>query len=312
MISRSIFNFLTALVALGFSSGSRLQAARPAPAFPDSLVLKNGTTVHGIILKNSWNSILLQEASDEKTYPKSDIVRIRDEADTGMYFTQVNRRGELPPWRIIANDLRTNDAIKHLEEIPSTRITWGRFKNIPFKSFRVNTNIEFNIYGDLENPAGIEFGIFGFRSGNDKLRKTLRSYLAGFLTSRQEIAALYALNFKGATREVDGLVFETTPKDAPDAQGAWWISLSNTKKLAQAHVSDAEYAKITQPEEDVVDKYGRLLTQTYRDTKRSMTDTIKDLSASSSDALRGFYRTKDGSLRLITKPSEENAEKLEH
>jgi len=303
MIFRSISHSLVALVALG---GSWLQAANPGPAFPDSLVLKNGTTVYGIILKNSWDSILLQDKTKEKTYPKSEIVRIRDEADPGMYFTEVNRRGELPPWRVIANDLRTNDAIQKLEEIPATRITWGRFKNIPYKSFRVNTSIELNIYGDPEDPAAIEFGIFGLRSGNDKLRKTLRAYLAGFLSSRQEIAALYALNFKGATQTVDGLVFEITPKNAPDAQGAWWISLSNTEKLARTRVSDSEYAQVTRPKEEVVDKYGRLLIKTFKDTQRSMTDTIKELSASSGETLRGFYRNKDGSLRFITKPREEN------
>lgn len=310
MISRSVSVTLVALVALSVCSGPALQAANSAPPFPDSLVLKDGTTVNGIILKNSWNSILLQEQTEEKTYPKSEIVRIRDEADTGMYFTEVNRRGELPPWRVIANDLRTNDAVKELVEIPATRITWGRFKNIPYKSFRVNNNIELNIYGDPENPAAIEFGIFGLRSGVDKLRKILRAYLAGFLSSHEEIAALYALDFKGSTREVDGLVFEITPKNAPDAQGAWWISLSNGKKLARAQVNDAEYALVTRPEEEVVDKYGRLLSKTLKDTQRSMTDTIKALSTSSGETIRGFYRNKDGSLRFITKPQEETVRKL--
>lgn len=301
---------LPVLLAAGFCGSLTAQTADSAPPFPDSLVLKDGRVIHGIILHNNLDAILIQEKSGEATYPKSEIVRIQDDPDGFTYFTEINRRGELPSWRVIVNDLRTHDQIKRLEEIPAIRITNGRFKNIPYKSFRVNNNIELNIYGDLERPAGLEMGIFGIRSGNEKLRKTLRAYLGGFLSTREEISALYALNFKGDTRQADGLVFETTPKDAPDAQGAWWISLSNPKKLARVRVSDAEYAKITAPEGDVVDKYGRLLSRTYEDTKRSMNDVLDGLSDTGGDVLQGFYRTKDGILRLMTKPKAEKAENL--
>ena len=72
------------------------------------------------------------------------------------------------------------------------------FRNVPYKSFRVNEDVELNIYGDPENPAGVELGIYGPQSADKKLRKLLRGYLAGFLTTREEIAALYSL---GLTRE---------------------------------------------------------------------------------------------------------------
>lgn len=306
MISRAFL--LLALLTVGWGGPLTAQTTDSPPLFPDSLVLKDGRVVHGIILQNSRDAVLLQERSAENTYPKSEIIRIRDEPDGGTYFTEVNRRGELPPWRVMVNDLRTLDQVRRLEEIPAIRITNGRFKNIPYKSFRVNTDIELNIYGDLENPAGLEIGIFGSRSGNDKLRRTLRAYLAGFLSSRQEVSALYALDFQGDTREADGIVFETTPKNAPDAQGAWWISLSNSGKLARVRVSDAQYAAITEPEEDVVDKYGRLLSQTWQGTQRSMSEVLKEIGDSGGAVLRGFYRTKDGALRLITKPKKETPE----
>src|SRR5258705_10285122 len=61
---------------------------------PDSLVLKNGKTVRGLIIKNSRDAVLLQEKSAETSYPKSEIVRIRDEANTKAMFTGVNRKGD--------------------------------------------------------------------------------------------------------------------------------------------------------------------------------------------------------------------------
>ena len=56
---------------------------------PDSIVLKDGRTVRGLIIKNSVDSILMQEEFAEKTYPKSEIVRVLDEPDTSTYFTEL-------------------------------------------------------------------------------------------------------------------------------------------------------------------------------------------------------------------------------
>ncbi len=142
---------------------------------PDSLLLKNGKTVRGLIIKNSRDAVLLQEKSGETSYPKSEIVRIRDESNTKALFTGVNRKGDLPAWRVIANDLRTHDEIKSLVEIPPTLVDNGVFKNVPYMSFRANRDIELDIYGDPEDPAGFEIGIFGPRSGDDKLRKVIRA-----------------------------------------------------------------------------------------------------------------------------------------
>ena len=91
-------------------------------------------------------------------------MRIIDNADAKALYTDINRKGKLPSWRVIANDLRTHDAIKSLVEIPATVIDVGDFKNVPYKSFRVNNEVELNIYGDPENPAGVELGIYGPRS----------------------------------------------------------------------------------------------------------------------------------------------------
>ena len=57
------------------------------------------------------------------------------------------------------------------------------------------------------------------------MRKVLRGYLAGFLTTRDEIKALYSLNLDKGIAEASDLTLEITPKDAPDAYGAWWVSL---------------------------------------------------------------------------------------
>lgn len=266
---------------------------------PDSIVLKGGRTVRGLIIKNSVDSVLLQEEFGEQTYPKSEIVRIRDEADIGILFTDIHRKGDLPSWRVIANDLRTHDEIRSLIEIPATTITAGEFRNVPYKSFRANQDLELNIYGDPNDPAGIELGIYGSRKGDVKIQKVLRAYFAGFLTSREEVAALYGLNLKGGKAAAGDIVFEVTPPTDEDAFGAWWISLYNKKDLDAARLSDAEYARLTKPADEVIDRRGRVIAAGW--TKKDLQELTSAKGVDEQDRvlLRGFYRDANGDFRLL-------------
>ncbi|MGA9576788.1 MAG: hypothetical protein WBV90_04140, partial [Terrimicrobiaceae bacterium] len=108
--------------------GAGLHADDDSFRAPDSLVLTNGRVVRGLIIRNSADSVLIQHENKEDEYPKNKIVRINDNADTEAAYTDMNRKGKLPSWRVIANDLRTNDAIKSLVEIPATVIDVGDFK----------------------------------------------------------------------------------------------------------------------------------------------------------------------------------------
>lgn len=292
--------------ALGFLLISLSFAAAADDSFkaPDHLVLKNGKTVNGLILKNSRDAVLFQEKYREVSYPKDEIVRIIDHVDGDILYTDIARKGELPSWRVIANDLRTNDAIKSLVEIPATLIDNGEFKNVPYKSFRVNQDIELNVYGDPENPAGLELGIYGGKSGIPKLRKTLRSYLAGFLTTRDEIAKLYALDLNGGIAESGNLTIEITPRDAPDAYGAWWVSLYNKRDLAKVRLSDTEYARLVKPFDEVVDKKGRVIAGGWSDEQMNLSHRV---DSTAKVLLRGFYRDSEGVFRVITVPGSSKA-----
>lgn len=264
---------------------------------PDSLVLRDGRTVSGLIVRNTVSSVVLQERFGENTYPKSEIVRIRDGADAGMEFTDALRRGQLPAWRVIANDLRTHDDIKRLIEIPATVIDNGVFQNVPYKSFRVNGDVELNIYGDPENPAGIEIGIYGPRSRSARLQRTLRNYLGGFLTTREEVAAMFSLPLTGGLAHADTMSIEITPPGAPDAYGAWWVSIFNKKRLADARLDEAEYARLTRPMGDVLDRRGRVLPNAWTDAEMELSERADE---EDDVILRGFYRDANGDFRLVT------------
>jgi hypothetical protein len=289
----NLFRVLAALL-----SAATLVQASESSTFraPDSLVLKNGKTVHGLILRNTKDYVLLQEQFQEVKYPKSAIVRIIDNTNTGAIFTGVMRKGDLPPWRVIASDLRSNDAVRSLVEVPATVISKGEFRNVPYKSFRVNEAIELNIYGDPEEPAGLEVGVYGFRAKFEKLRRLLRSYMAGYLTTRDEVAKLYSIGLEGGTATAGDLTIVVTPPSAPESYNAWWLTVYNKKKLDRARLSDREYARLVVPEDQLVDKNGRII---HNGWTRGHLQKARKKNPDGQVLLRGFYRDKNGVFRLM-------------
>lgn len=235
-----------------------LQARNEGYAEPDSILLKDGSTQRGVIVKSTAASVFLQQRYGISEFSKSRIVRIFDGVDVGMEFTESGKKGRLPSWRVMVNDIRNNDAVKSLAPIPPTLIDNGYLKNVPYLSFRINDYIEMNVYGNPDEPAAIEFGVYGRLSSSDKLRRTLRSFLAGFLTSRKEVGAIYSIPFSGGEKNAGDFRIRITPSSASDAYGAWWICLYNPKNLEAARVGDAEYARATLPPKQVLDPSGKV------------------------------------------------------
>lgn len=288
-----------ALIALA----SAAQAALEGHAEPDMVVLKDGSTHRGVIVQNTAKAVTIQNKYSLQTFPKSQIVRIRDDADLGLEFTKANRPGDLPAWRVMVNDLRLNDAIKSLEQIPATTIDNGEFRNVPYLSFRINEFIEMNVYGDPDDPAGVEFGIYGRHSSNEKARRVLRSFLAGFLSTKAEVGAIYSIPFSGGRECLGDFCIEITPANAPDAYGAWWISLYNPKKLEAVRLGDAEYAKLTRPPGQIVDKSGRVKRNTWTLEDLDLSQRLRNAGEDARVLIRGFYRDADGRFRAIVENS---------
>lgn len=287
----------SALALLLAASTSR--ASLEGHAEPDSVVLKDGTTFRGVIVKNTSKEVTIQKKYKLLSVPKSEIVRIRDESDIGLEFTKANRPGDLPAWRVMVNDLRNNDAIKSLEQIPATTIDNGIFRNVPYLSFRINEFIEMNVYGNPDDPAAVEFGIFGRHHSNDKARRVLRSFLAGFLSTRKEVGAIYALPFSGGKECLGNFCIEITPANAPDAYGAWWISLFNPEKLDADRLDDAEYARLTRPPVQIVDKSGRVKHGSWSVEDLDLSQRLRDAGKDTPVLIRGFFRDATGRFRAL-------------
>ena len=294
--------FEIAALAVALSASTATAQGLELSKNPDTLVLRDGSVVKGLIVRNIRGDVTIQTPGGEETYTRSQISRVHDVPGEGEYFTDMEHKGEFPPWRTIVNDLRHSDYVHSFEQIPATVVDVGDFKNVPYLSFRVNGDIELNIYGDPEDPAGIELGIYGAKQGDKKLRRICREFLVSYLNTRAEIEAVYQLNENLGLRNIDDMTVEYTPAKAPDAYGAWWLSIYNRKRLDAARLTAENYAALTRPFDSVVNNKGQV-----RDTAWTEADTDQSLrlrhSGDKHDErlfVRGFYRDKDGTFRLIT------------
>lgn len=269
--------------------------AEDQPPAPDTIVFRSGKVLHGLILKYGISTVTFQQAYREHTIPKREILRIYDEADSAAYFAEVQRKGALPPWRTIANDFRTLDAVRQVTAIPATVVTEGDFRHVPYLAFRVNHDMELNIYGDPDDPAGIGLGIYGPSAREVGLRRTLRAYIAGFLTTEEELSALYRVSLDGGRQHVGQMVIEIKAPRDKDAYGrGWWIEIFNQTRVKQARLSSAEYGKLTIPSDEVFDRERKLLPEAAKKLRPSHRPSTGENRV----FLHGFHRDENGNFRL--------------
>lgn len=266
---------------------------------PDTIEMKDGRSLRGLILKNTASNVLLQTEHEEINIPKNDIRRIRDEMDGEMVFAELTGKGKLPVWRSMVMDMREHDSIYSFQQIPATAVEVGIFKNIPYLSFRVNEQSEFNIYGHPDNPVALEFGMYGKRKNSMKYRQIVREFLAGHLHSREEIGALYSISLKGGKKQVGNLVFEITPPKQADSYGGWWISIYDQSRIEGARVSDKKYAAVTRPFDEINNRNGTLKKNAVEEEETWLSESVRQLTGLV-PKIRGFYRDKQGVFRLIS------------
>lgn len=291
---RWLFPLGAALALL--TAPAHAQADRPV--VPDQIDLKDGRSLHGLILKNTASTLVFQTADKQLTIPKSEIRRIREEADRDVYIDQVTTRGRLPSWRAIIHDFRDHELVWRLQLIPATAITAGPFKNIPYLSFNVNRHGILNIYGPPEDPIAIQFGIYGKKGRSERYHQMVREFLAGHLHSRREVATLYSLSLRGDDKRADSLGFKITPPGAPEANGAWFVTVYDPARLERSRLNDKAYAAVTRPFNTVHLKDGSLRPEILDDSENWFARAINFLPAQI-PKIRGFFRDKDGVFHIM-------------
>jgi hypothetical protein len=278
------------------------RAGLGAESAPDQVRMNDGTELRGLILQNTSEMVVLETENGEARLPKEYIRRIDDAPNGEQIVADIVGKDELPSWRSIVHDLRTHDSVRVFEQIPPTAIDNGLLRNIPYMSFRANEKMEFNIYGDPRKPVAIEFGVYGAGRPPEKMRRAFREFIAGHLSSREQIAALYSLGRDKRDARAGKLAFRLITPDDPDGYGGRWMVVYRPDAIAGARLSNKAYAAITRPFEQVNNRDGSLRAD-KKDENINWLDRMIEMMTGKDPKLRGFYRDKDGMFRVLTSDS---------
>jgi hypothetical protein len=259
---------LFALCLLSFALGL------PHALAMDEIMLTNGARISGKILAQSNDRVVMHVGEGNAVYSKRAIWRIYEDITDKPPLTRVLGRDELPPWWMPLSDLYHEDWVTKLRAIPATNIDKGILERVPYLSFRANMIYEMNIYGNPEDPAGLEIGYYGnmwLHSGDAQRR--CREFLASYLGGIKQFEALYRLNSSGGQEVVDGLRIVIIPRGAPDSYNGWWVSITNPAKLDAARcATQAEFRQVCDRNMELVKKSTDGETSW---TKYSLQDALK-------------------------------------
>jgi hypothetical protein len=214
-----------------------------APALADELLTFNGGKIQCTVLQESetavttliGESVIRFQQNDIKSVVRNSKVLDRPESTTTG----------IPAYSYIMPTLAKQAWAVDLHQIPATVIDKGVLKHVPYKSHRVAVDCEINVYGDPQNPAGVEVGLLGKYLSHDKAKERCLQFVSSLLNESTDRAILAAIKREKDLVVHGDLTFEITPPTADDAYKGWWISVYSEKALDSFRASDEELQAIT-------------------------------------------------------------------
>lgn len=197
----------------------------------DKIVSKSGRVYEGLIIGETDELVTIQ----------------MDGVAVGLTRNLIDRI-EKTPVEAAGNSLPRMDAIlvaaeaiapEQWVQVPATVIDEGILRNVPYKSYRAG-KLEMNIYGDPEAPAGVEVGIYGSTTST-----AFKARIIAFIAEETKAEFPEKFNLEQDKKRLGGIDYEVTPASAPDAYGAWWVSVYDQTRLATCRVADNELNEIT-------------------------------------------------------------------
>ena len=216
-------------------------------ASADTIRLRNGGTLEGVVVKEGDGAVVVRLKYATVTLELGEIESLEKKTPAAAAPATAAR---LARWDRSIEVVAARPWAAQLRQIPATVIDKGILKNVPYMSHR-SGNTEFNLYGDPDDPAGLEIGVTRELLKSDAAKAECLEVIAALLSDPRDVAALRSLNLKPGKTERDGVTFEITPETAEDAYGGWWISVYSPKLLDEARASDEELKRIAVTEEEL-------------------------------------------------------------
>jgi hypothetical protein len=216
----------------------------------DHLTLKGGKVYEGQVLQQNEDVVVFRLDHGVLNVSR-DLIASVDLAPPAAVQKPANpvalaqRTTRMPKWDAAVGALAKQPWATNLKQIPSTVIDKGAMRFVPYSSYRCGTDYEVNVYGDPDNPAGVEIGVYRSLLSDAVAKQRCIDLIASLLPDPADAAIVRALHHDKDLAVRDGLTFEVTPETAEDAYGGWWISVYGEKLLDAARATDEELRHIT-------------------------------------------------------------------
>lgn len=293
--------FLVVLAACLLILLGPLSAQTPAVSPGDQVTihLNSGGQVAGVVLRQTPAEVVLRAKYGTIRVELAQISGIDKSAEPEAAQSQVGQ-SHLPNWHTCIEKLAAKPCGADLRQIPATVIDVGILKYVPYMSHRAG-DYEFNIYGDPEDPAGIEIGIVKDASKTEVAKAECRQIMMDMLRDGADRLVLEMLNGDSAISVGGALTFEITPPNAPDSYGGWWISIYSESMLEKSRAKPEELSTITTkqgsqatPEEKSSGDPWAWKAQEYSEARRvPPSNRTSGAEDGKTVYVRGYYR-KDG------------------
>jgi hypothetical protein len=216
-------------------------------AFADTIVTASNRIMTGTVIQTNGEDVLILTRFAAFNFSAANIKEIKTEPVDAIESSSTNK---LPDFQKAIVFLSKQPWAKNLTPIPATVITKGILRNVPYTSFRCANDYEVNIYGDLENPAGIEIGIYRKLLNDSSAKSNCLKFITDLLAQSEDKEIVQGLNLNKDLKTLNELTFEITPPTDEDAYDGWWISVYSEKQLNAARASDEEMGLISMTQAD--------------------------------------------------------------
>jgi hypothetical protein len=255
----------------------------------DTVVLRNGGVLDGVVLSQSDTEVRIRTDAVTASFKMTDVTSV-----TIVPRTDKAISARVANWQTALGIFAEKAYGGEVHQIPATVIDKGVMKRVPYMSNR-SGDYEMNIYGDPDNPAGIEIGVYGVLVADAKAQLNCREFIKSILGHGADKKLVDALKADIDSKDVDGWTFEVTPPTAEDAYGGWWISVYSTKALDDSRASEAELAAITVKKAEAAAVNKKAAQDAGAMNTASKTASPADGHSWSSDEIKLARATKDTS-----------------
>jgi hypothetical protein len=213
----------------------------------ETVTLTDGRILEGKITRKTDTAIVILFDYGMSNIPLTKVKSIQDgEVVQTFGSNQPEENRFAPHWREIVEKIIQQSWVSGYSQIPATVIDKGVFRHVPYISCRINSDYELNIYGDPDNPMGIEIGVYRGLTSSEEAQKNCLQFIASILKNPSSKAAIGNLDRNKANSVVDGtLTLEITLPSSEDSYGGWWISAYNETGLGTVRAKEEELKAIS-------------------------------------------------------------------